>query len=676
MKKSQVTIFIVFGLLMLFIIGYFLSTVMDLSNKKHMADSERIISLSDVNTDSKGYINYCINDASQKAIEEVGIRQDTLELFKLITERNMRLCTKSLFDELKEQGYNISEGKIAIKVELSEQTVIVNVNYPIIIERDGPKVEFSEFYYVFDRSITRNIPQGFSQEEIKIISADRKAQLIIPKGTRVIDRDGSAVETIGTRVEDVHFDGLENKYVLGQIVYDNFPDGARFSEPVEFSIKFDEKDIPAGYTKDSLMISYWDETDGFWHAVPTQIVDDVAIAKIEHFSDWSLNLLRPYAIEQTIGRNRFTPFTASTGSSVDKSYWKIGGDADDEGTVTIQVTDYEGNIPSDISLLYETAGNRYEDFKETMKFLETQYLPAPPNLQYGYFKEDSFIPCEPDAGTANQLEGYGITYFTIKGTGFSHGVEVDYPYFYICNDKSRKNDYCTCANDEECECDTVNVGFPIGIDKWCINTGSITGPNQYECTIETTESAEAFCENVAQFGYHNLQCSSFYVTPEGTGEEASFFIAFEPNGNAVIDQIPGFDIVYEKPSQEKNFLDPLKDYPFYTEIIPYENGEKTKSFFLSENSITSLFSEAQNNPRVPAIGINKAKVTKELPNKDTLHTEGQAVWIFKGNGYLRASTPPELTKEYSDPEQLYSKFADFVAITRKKIDNTLEDYLP
>ena len=77
-----------------------------------------------------------------------------------------------------------------------------------------------------------------------LTSADGKAQLVIPKGVKITDENGVPIDYLGIRVNDLHFDGLENKYSVGQTIYDHFPDGLIFSEPVKLSIEFREKDIP------------------------------------------------------------------------------------------------------------------------------------------------------------------------------------------------------------------------------------------------------------------------------------------------------------------------------------------------------------------------------------------------------------------------------------------------
>jgi hypothetical protein len=688
MKKSQVTLFIIFGLLMLFIIGYFFSTSFDFSNKRHADDSQRLLTLSDVNTDSKGYINYCINDASQKAIEEVGIRKDTVEIFKLIIERNLKICTNSLLDELKKQGYNVSTEKITIVVELSEQTVIVNVNYPVTIERNGPKIEFSDFYYVFDRSSSKNVPQGFTQDEMKIISANRKAQVIIPKGTRITDKNGNVVENVGTRVEDVHFDGLENKYVLGQIVYDNFPDGARFSEPVELSIKFDEIDIPEGYTKDDLMIGYWNEKDMFWHAVPTEINDGVATAKIDHFSIWTILGTHPHVIEQMIGKNRFKPFSASVAGG-DKD-WVIGGEEKDKsGTVSVKLFDNDFD-ENGLEAIFNAKGpEAYEDFRETLKLHESEFFPLPPIFEYGYETDADtggndlangirFVNCEPEPGT--ELEENGLTYFmkdNLNGKeGLEYGVDVDFPYFKQCNDGSVKNDVCKCPENEDCECDTINVGFPIDFDKYCMSTGvkldetgkpidSSQQGSYYECSVKTDDSCPA---SIEQFGYHDSRCSGFLVSPADAGPDAAFYIIFENNGNAVLYELEdlkniegtqSMDLVYEYPSKDgSNFYDNYfrigdeQKLAYYAAIINYEDDDsRTRAFLL--NNIDPINPKIGGESGSPALGVNKVLVVKDPSRKGSLQANGYLYWTFIGNGFVRANTPAEMTREWDSGTDLY-----------------------
>ena len=306
-KKAQVSLYIILGLIIVLLVALF---YLSFSNQDNLEEEFRKVStLSEMRIDMHAYIKTCIRDAVKDGMSRAGIRQDTIEEYEQIVEDEVVKCTDSLFEILKTQGKDISTGVINSQIQLNDETVIIEVDYPITISTNSQKAKFQFFEETFDKTIIHKIPGGIVLEETKIISNNRKAQIKIPEGVKITDREGNQIGQVGLKVEDLHFDGLENNVVIGNIVYEGLPDGAFFSEPVEISIEFDEKDIPEGFTKENLRVSWWDEDFGIWWALPTQIVKNRMIAQTTHFTMFSgagvLPQNEPFDGESWVFRERF-----------------------------------------------------------------------------------------------------------------------------------------------------------------------------------------------------------------------------------------------------------------------------------------------------------------------------------------------------------------------------------
>ena len=281
-KKGQISLYIIIGLIIVLLIALFYFSFSD--QDKLAEESRKVSTLSEMRIDMHAYIKTCIRDAVKEGMSRSGIREESKQEYEQIVKEEVITCTNSLFDILKTQGKDITTGEINTNIQINEETVIVKVDYPITIKTNSQKAKFQFFEETFDRTIIHKVPGGIALEDITIISNNRKAQIEIPKGAKITDEDGNPIEQVGIKVEDLHFDNLENNVVVGNIVYDGLPDGTYFSKPVQISLEYDETDFPDGLSKENLRVSWWDEDFGIWWALPTIIEKNRIIANISHFT--------------------------------------------------------------------------------------------------------------------------------------------------------------------------------------------------------------------------------------------------------------------------------------------------------------------------------------------------------------------------------------------------------
>ena len=251
-------------------------------------EKAQALSVSEMRVDINSYMKSCIKDSVEKTISETGIGMDLMEDYKEQLRYNIKSCSNYLFDILKGQGYEINEKEIDINIELDQETMFIDLSYPLVFKKNNHKTKFNKFSQTFDRSERIRINNGYVDTAMKITSKNRKADLLLPSGLQIIDSEGNYVEYLGIRIEDLHFDNLNNGVVVGKTIYEGLPDGAKFSEPIQVSIEFDESDIPEGYTKENIMVAWWNKDIGLWFGVPTKIEGNRAIGVITHFTEISI----------------------------------------------------------------------------------------------------------------------------------------------------------------------------------------------------------------------------------------------------------------------------------------------------------------------------------------------------------------------------------------------------
>jgi hypothetical protein len=287
-KKSQVSIFIIMGLMIILVTGFFVFRNRQMTKIQYTSKIEETFSFSNIRVDASSYINLCIKESVVKAIEEKGVLLDEIAEYESLVSSKISECSEGLFAQLEKKGYEIVKGDIDIEFEIGSHTIYVGIFYPITIQNQNQKVIFEDFHYTFDRISRVKIPGGYAESDIKIFSTDQKAELIILQGTIITDEEGNPIEEIGLRIEDLHFDNLNNGAVVGKIIYEGTPDGAQFSQPVEISIEFRNEDIPEGYTEKNLYVSWWGDDFPIWWGLPTTIENNRAKAQLSHFTKISI----------------------------------------------------------------------------------------------------------------------------------------------------------------------------------------------------------------------------------------------------------------------------------------------------------------------------------------------------------------------------------------------------
>jgi hypothetical protein len=560
MKKSQISLVLIIGIVIVMMISFFYIFNSERTDVNLGVEKDKVLELSDRRVNINNYIQNCFEVSAKNAIENFGMRQETLNDLKVHTLNEIVECTVPFFIELENEGYIINSEQKIIDISINDETVDFNLFYPIEFQKSNQKIELDEFKYTYDRSTVIKIPNGIGNKRLQIISTDSKSKLVIQKGTKLFDSTGKIVDEIGVKVEDLHFDGLENSVVLGQVVYNFYPDGTTFSDPVEISIEFDREILPEGVSDKNLKIAYWDEIEGIWKAIDTVIENNIAKAKTDHFTKFQITIgSYVFMPSRRIFEQRFSGIGAVNDFSSDK-IWKIGGKVgEDSGTAYVQ----PNNLP---------------DIKDYRQFLENDAVSVfpLPKIEYGYYEDplsrstSNFIDCETDMEP--QDNPYEIKTSMLEGLPY-------YDLFYDCMYDTK----CLPCDDESSlnieECSDKKVCEEIDNDYYCkpLKVNKEKEYSEISCCKERKpdsgnerkpDSVKGVGEESKVFGWHNYQCAGGRVRPNSErGEVASDILMFAHFGNSVIQ---GLD------------------------VFSYQNSLMNFDFSLVEDELQDLFEDEVN----------------------------------------------------------------------------------
>ncbi|MFH2020945.1 MAG: hypothetical protein ABIJ34_05995 [archaeon] len=277
-RKGQITAFVIIGILVisaaLFLMNLSKNSTPSLSN-------DAMFSVK--NSNFREYVKQCMDLAVTKANFEYGLNEKNKYLYAAFVKRRVQSCVGDLFDNYKKEGYNVEEGELTVTILFEEEVVLVKLNYPITLKIDENKYSFDSLEFTFRRTNMEKI----DDKEAIVLSSDGKARITIDADT-IAENVGNRVTSLGIKIIDKNFDGLENNIVVGNLVYEGLPDKTTFSKPVKISIDFRAKDYPEYVNEQSLTIAWWDENLKIWRGLETEVKDGVATAEANHFTKFAV----------------------------------------------------------------------------------------------------------------------------------------------------------------------------------------------------------------------------------------------------------------------------------------------------------------------------------------------------------------------------------------------------
>ncbi|MBN2423180.1 hypothetical protein JXB41_08210 [Candidatus Woesearchaeota archaeon] len=376
-KKSQLTIVLIVGILLLVTLGFF---VFSSTNKQ-----KNIIRIetSEMNYQSNKdaihfFLESCLKETVLKASEEIGIDESKRDDFKKYIEDNLVLnCVNSNLVTLDENGINLQvEGdEIDTNVEISpEKTIVVDLTLPVSFQdSDNTKISLDKFKFYFALEESAIIPtdtEGVVETPFSVISEDEKFEVYFPKGARFVD-------SLGNPVTDpeitLNLNPIYDPNVLGQVIYELSPDDIKIEGGA--AIIFRPGDSDDGSSEDNTIVYL---NGGVFRAVPTYCnPSGECIATTDHFSSWTLH--------------------GTCGRGDDELYLVFDGS---KGPFMFNI-----NNPAGISCIQEAS-------------VEYLYLPADKNtLKNSLVGTDQYKESE-------EIEGYGDCFFPDGGEDYPSRLRI------------------------------------------------------------------------------------------------------------------------------------------------------------------------------------------------------------------------------------------------------------
>ncbi|HLC96477.1 MAG TPA: hypothetical protein VJH97_04100 [Candidatus Nanoarchaeia archaeon] len=299
--RSQITPYVILGLLILVAAIFLLNFQMEPAAKTMNAQEETLNQLEDSFNAVSTSMDECAKLVVINAIEENGLNKTGIE-----TQINSHLiaCVGSTIAEYQQRGIDISVQSIDTNVDISTDVIVVTIEYPMQFSSKGSSKKVSYFYSNIPRTVYARIPYDSNcmvTSDVGAISFDKKASLTLPKGVIAKKSDGTCLEEIQIRLDNP----LSSVISLAPISYNALPQGSTFDPYIIFEFRYTDKDYTdyvsqrnaAGLTpipENDLSIAYYDTVDGVYRPydfdpAPLQNVaypgENRIIANISHFTD-------------------------------------------------------------------------------------------------------------------------------------------------------------------------------------------------------------------------------------------------------------------------------------------------------------------------------------------------------------------------------------------------------
>jgi hypothetical protein len=238
------------------------------------------------------YVTECLKQNTLFAKELYGL-YNTENIYEAWIENNLKECTGE-YGLFKDSGYKVEEGDVDADVEISPDSIFVKISYPIKLSKSEEILELNEFQFRIPVSIEIRTENGLIKKNTFLKSSDGRSTLFFSEDTTVKDYGGASIDKVAISVLDNNFDGLDNKVVIGSVVYEGTPDGAIFDPPIKFTVDVLEEKIPKGYPPEELKLGWWDRRTGLWRTYETQKVEKVTydgntyyqvVALVDHFTE-------------------------------------------------------------------------------------------------------------------------------------------------------------------------------------------------------------------------------------------------------------------------------------------------------------------------------------------------------------------------------------------------------
>lgn len=194
----------------------------------------------------------------------------------------------------------------------------------------GPEIALSDY----------TDPAGIMVNDLVIQSTDSLCKLGINRDTLCLNIGGAPLGQIGIAPME-EGPAPPAGYSIAGLFYELGPDGASFQPAITITMSYEESSLPVQNAEDSLVVSWWNETEDNWVLIEESEVDTISntvAAPLSHFTFFTI--LQPSSSAETgntgleISDMLITPREAKTGEEVTISVL-VANKGEDDGTYTV-----------------------------------------------------------------------------------------------------------------------------------------------------------------------------------------------------------------------------------------------------------------------------------------------------------------------------------------------------
>ncbi|MBI3034064.1 M23 family metallopeptidase [Candidatus Woesearchaeota archaeon] len=282
-KRAQVSLFIVIGLLVLLLGG--LLVALQRNNLSEKAGLDQL-ALRQGSLMVENYVDSCLEASLLKA-EALGLKAELRQAQEKLIDAELSKCTD--FSSLNDKGISVSRGDVKTDVYLSGSAFGAYARYPITLSMEGQKVGVEDF--TSELRLETLIPLDQDENGLKaeknVVSSDKRVELRIPEGV-LITKGGRLLDKISIKSLDKPEISSPSEAVVGNLIYGGYPDEAEFDGDVELTIHYDGDNL--ALSESGLFVAYYDKESGLWkylYSMP-DLKNNRITAKIRHFSEFAV----------------------------------------------------------------------------------------------------------------------------------------------------------------------------------------------------------------------------------------------------------------------------------------------------------------------------------------------------------------------------------------------------
>jgi hypothetical protein len=202
-KKSQISIFVIIGLLIVVILGSFI-VIRNINQKSLLSGSDYLFEMGARQSALESVISECVKQHVIQGEILYGLRMDwSPQHIESHIKNNLHTCIDSF---AKEQRYRAYYGELDVDIKIDREALTAEIIYPMQFSSQNTLLRFVKQEYRFPRTVMETIDPS---RTTRVVSADGTMILEIPPGT-VATLDGEIIDKVGLKQMDREFNGYNN----------------------------------------------------------------------------------------------------------------------------------------------------------------------------------------------------------------------------------------------------------------------------------------------------------------------------------------------------------------------------------------------------------------------------------------------------------------------------------